>query len=512
MQAKEKCGVFGVVARDWASPQDIAPLTYIGLFQLQHRGQESAGISVARDGVVITHKAMGTVDWVFRPAIKREAIIGFARNHASSNFSEIAEDLGKWEREQFNAAKMGERGIVENPLDKLHGRASIGHVRYSTTGESGSKNVHPIEFWFRGKPAAIAHNGNLIKLDRLRNILVERTPSYSFEGDTDTELIAALVATSYASTFEDAILETLPLLDGAFSLVFLYEENVYAVRDRFGIRPLCFGRTRDFHLVASESCALDALQAEFLGEVPPGFLMSITPLGIEQKQWAQEPTLRGCVFELIYFARPDSLIQGIRVHEARKALGRELAREHPIHDADVVISVPDSGNSAAIGYAQAMGKEYASGPLLDQGIVRSRIGRTFIEPVKEVRRQFSHLKHNPIPDVINGRHVVVIDDSIVRGNTMPHIVNMLRYFGARKVSVLISCPPLRSSCHLGVDIPFKEELVAHERSVEEVREIVGADYLGYLSLGGMYLALAKPRRDFCDGCMTKEYPVPSPKA
>ena len=396
-------------------------------------------------------------------------------------------------------------------------------MRYSTTGASGAKNVQPIVFSFRGQDVALAHNGN-IKTEAPEEIISARG-GYEREDTTDTGLIAALIATSDKTTFVEALIETLELLEGAFSLVILHAGRVYAVKDRFGIRPLCVGRTDTHLFAASESRALDNFRAEFMGEVAPGTIAVLDSTAEEPSMihWTEDASIRRCMFEDVYFSMPDSLgAGGKRIMQHRTALGVEAAREHPILDADVVTPILDSALFQGLGYAQELemmyhqkDREVRLDGLFHYAFIRGRVERTFMEPIASVRKLLQNLKFSIIPEVVEGKHVVVVDDSIVRGNVMPYILETLRFFGARKVSVVIPLPPLRHPCHLGVDLPFREDYIAHNRTIEEIAREIGlkleeGEYLGYLSLDGMYKALGVPRHNFCDGCLTNEYPVPLP--
>jgi len=534
---REKCGVFGVVARGDNKEDNVAKISYTGLFQLQHRGRESAGISAWSDNAISTHKGMGTIDWVFREQVPRKELIEFTLEHPNKkhlaryirNNGNLSRDkrrelLLKKKRELLDIAlDIFEERNIRNPLDDLRGKAAIGHVRYSTTGASGAKNVQPIVFSFRGQDVALAHNGN-IKTEALEEIISARG-GYEREDTTDTGLIVALIATSDKTTFVEALIETLELLEGAFSLVILHAGRVYAVKDRFGIRPLCVGRTDTHLFAASESRALDNFRAEFMGEVAPGAI-AVLDSTVEEPfmiHWTEDASIRRCMFEDAYFSMPDSLgAGGKRIMQHRTALGAEAAREHPILDADVVTPILDSGLFQGLGYSQELEMIYHQKEidvrldgLFHYAFIRGRVERTFMEPIASVRKLLQNLKFSIIPEVVEGKHVVVVDDSTVRGNVMPYIIETLRFFRARKVSVVIPLPPLRHPCHLGVDLPFREDYIAHNRTIEEIAREIGlkleeGEYLGYLSLEGMYKALGVPRHNFCDGCLTNEYPVPLP--
>ena len=496
------CGVFGM-----ASKKDgVASLTFLGLFALQHRGQESAGIAVSNGEKMYLHKAMGTIDWVFRRQIPLERRVDFIISNSDMPRRDLIEEVAEFESSQ-----------EEEVLAGIYGRVSIGHVRYSTTGASGNKNIHPILFYFRGETAAIAHNGNIVGLKRLRNIVKERG-GYNFEGSTDTELIAALVATSSQNSFYEAILETLPLLNGAFSLVFLHNETVYAVKDKFAIRPLCVGKTEDSYIVASETNALNLLGAEFLKEIGPGEGVILRPDSIKDFKWCDDGRWRSCVFDHgVYLSRPDSHMRGRSAKETRKTSGVFLARAHPVPRADIVVPVPDSGNAPAEGYAAE-----SSIPLCS-AIIRSHFtGRTFIEPVVKIRSLYRGIKYNPIQSDIEGMVVVVVDDSIVRGTTIPYIVKLLKDAGAKEVHVRVAAPPLREPCHLGVDLPWRKDYIANKidesgnivaRTVEEIRQEierlagVELDSLAYLSLDDLIRATDLPASSWCTGCFDGNWSV-----
>lgn len=535
MDTKEKCGLFGAVLKpSKEAVGNISKMVYAGLFQLQHRGREGAGISAYSNGRIKTLKGAGTIEWVFREQVPRADLAQFILDHTIKEgileyIIRHNEHLSEEERCELSlhntkkqlldcALDIFEERNKQNPLNTLNGSAAIGHVRYSTTGASGGKNVQPIVFGFQGKDVAIAHNGN-VKTENLEKIIKKRG-DYARLDTTDTGLIAALIATSKAPSFVGAVLETLSFLEGAFSLLILYEGKIFAIKDKYSIRPLCLGQTDTHYLVASETVALDNLRAQFLGEIKPGAMIVLDPKkqSITKIIWAHLPQTRCCVFESIYFSRPESLGPGgIRISLYRKAMGREAAREHPILDADVVSPVLDSGLFAGFGYAIELEKIFRErktpvpeGGLFDYAFLRGRVDRTFMHPIADERKLLQNLKHSAIPEVIRGKHIVVIDDSIVRGNVMPYIIEILRFFGASRVSVIIPSPPLRHPCHLGVDLPLRADYIAHDKSVEEIRETIGADYLGYLSLEGLYRALGQSRENYCDGCFTNEYPVPFP--
>ncbi len=435
---------------------EAANLVYLALYALQHRGQESAGIA-AGDGERIRRSVgMGLVADVFTP----------------------------------------------EKLEELSGTLAIGHVRYATAGWSAVENAQPLRMTHRRGPVALAHNGNLVNALRLRQELVDE--GSIFRTTSDTEVILHLLARSRQETLEDALAEALCRVHGAYSLVVAARERVIAVRDPHGFRPLSLGRLPGGEpVVASESCAFDLIGAKLERDLAPGEMLVLGP-GKEERSFhpfpAASPT--PCIFEYVYFSRPDSTVFGRPVGEVRRALGAELAREHPA-DADLVVPVPDSGVPAALGFARAAGVDF------DFGLVRNHyVGRTFIEPAQSIRHFGVKIKLNPVRALIAGRRVVLVDDSLVRGTTMAKIVNMVRQAGAREVHVRISCPPTLSPCYYGVDTPSRKELIAANSSVDEIRSFIGADSLGYLSLEGMYRAAGIDDGEFCAACYTENYPVP----
>jgi amidophosphoribosyltransferase len=452
------CGVFGV----YGYPE-AAKLTYLGLHALQHRGQESAGI-VATDGQHLhAHRAMGLVHDSFSP----------------------------------------------DDLAKLQGFAAIGHVRYSTAGGSNIRNAQPLAVEYARGSLAIAHNGNLTNADEVHQRLEER--GSIFQSRSDTEVIVHLVAISSERTVEDRIADALRQVSGAYSLVFLTEKSMIAVRDPMGIRPLVLGKLPSQFfpgIVASEPTAFDLIDAEFVREIKPGEMVIIDDAGVHSSFPLGTAPRKSCVFEYVYFARPDSLLGGVSVYEVRKNMGRRLAEEHPA-DGDVVIPVPDSGVPAAIGYAERSGIPF------EMGLIRSHyVGRTFIEPEQSIRHFGVRLKLNPVSGVLRGKRVIVIDDSIVRGTTSRKIVKMVRDAGAREVHLRISSPPTEWPCYYGIDTPTRKELVASTHSAAEIARYVTSDSLGYLSLGRMLDAVTGTggfegeRCDFCHACFSGEYPIP----
>jgi amidophosphoribosyltransferase len=451
---RDECGVFGIYAPD----HDVARLTYFALFALQHRGQESAGIATApRGGSLMAIRDQGLVAQVFD----------------------------------------------EHMLRSLVGDMAIGHVRYSTTGSSEWENAQPIVRDDR-RTLALAHNGNLINAVELHSEL--RGRDVPFNSTSDSEIIAAMLATHPAPSIEDAVADVVPRLRGAFSTVVMTDDAVVAFRDPAGLRPLALGEILDedgkpSYCVASESCAFDLLGARYLREVQPGEMITLTDGGFRSKIVAESDRRAFCVFEYIYFARPDSKMAGTVLQVARARMGEILWREAPV-DADVVIPVPDSGNPAARGLARAAGLPQ------DDGFIKNRyVARTFIQPGQELRRQGLRLKFNPLPEVVAGKRLVVVDDSIVRGNTTRQIVQMLRDAGAAEIHLRISAPPIKHPCHYGIDMSTREEMIAHGRTVEEVAAELGADSLHYLSLEGVYEAVGTTRETHCDACFTGEYPL-----
>ena len=450
---RDECGVFGVYAPD----RDVSRLSYFALFALQHRGQESAGIAVARDHSIMTLRDRGLVSQVFD----------------------------------------------EHKLRSLEGDMAIAHVRYSTTGSSSWENAQPV--WRSDeRELALAHNGNLINAVELHSELVEK--GVGFRSTSDSEIIAALLSTHAAERIEDAVMDVVPRLQGAFSTVVMTRDKVVAFRDPAGLRPLALGMLDGRYCVASESCAFDIIGAKLLRRVEPGEMVVLGPKGLYAKQAVNTDREAMCVFEYIYFARPDSRMGGDVLQATRGRMGELLWQEAPV-DADVVIAVPDSGNAAARGVARA------SGLPQDDGFVKNRyVARTFIQPGQELRKHGLRLKFNPIPEVVAGKRLVVVDDSIVRGNTTRQIVQMLREAGAAEVHMRVSAPPIKHPCHYGIDMSTREEMIAHGRSVEQVAAELGCDSLHYLSLEGVYRALRQPRDRHCDACFSGDYPLAGTEA
>jgi amidophosphoribosyltransferase len=450
---REECGVFGV----WAPREDVAKLAYFGLYALQHRGQEAAGIAVSDGSSLVVYKDLGLVAQVFD----------------------------------------------EPTLDSLKGHIAIGHTRYSTTGSSTWENAQPTFRTTRaGGGLALAHNGNLVNTAELAAwAAVEGVPTSA--ASTDSDLITALLAARPEVSVESAALDLLPSLRGAFSLVFMDQDTLYAARDPHGVRPLVLGRLERGWVVASETAALDIVGASLVREIEPGELLAVDSDGLRSERFAN-PDPKGCLFEFVYLARPDTHIAGRSVYAARVEVGRRLAAEHPVA-ADLVIPVPESGTPAAIGYAEASGIPYG------QGLVKNPyVGRTFIQPSQTIRQLGIRLKLNPLRDVIRGRRLVVVDDSIVRGNTQRALVRMLREAGAVQVHVRISSPPVRWPCFYGIDFASRAELAASGLDVDGIRASIGADSLGYVSLDGLVAASEQPRKRLCRACFDGEYPIPLP--
>ncbi len=452
----DECGVFGIFGHP-----EAANLTYLGLYALQHRGQESCGI-VASDGHQLTcYKKMGLVADVFRDP-----------------------DI----------------------FSRLPGRSAIGHVRYSTAGGSDAKNIQPIMVDYHRGSIAVAHNGNLVNAQEIRNQL--ELDGSIFSTTADTEVIIHRIARAQADELGDRVVEALTGIKGAYCLVFLTETRMVAVRDPNGFRPLVLGKIDDAWVVASETCAFDLIEAGFVREIEPGEMVVIDKKGLNSYHPFAKVAPTPCIFEHIYFARPDSTIFGQQVYEVRKEFGRVLAREHAV-EADVVIPIPDSGVPAAIGYAEESGLPF------QLGLIRNHyIGRTFIEPAQSIRHFGVKIKLNPVRDVIAGKRVVVVDDSIVRGTTARKLIKMIRAAGAREIHVRISSPPTTFPCYYGIDTPTRKELIASSHSIEEINRYITSDTLGYLSFEGMRKAAGVPDGSaghYCDACFTGNYPVKFPR-
>jgi amidophosphoribosyltransferase len=444
----DECGVFGVFGN-----AEAAKLTYLGLYALQHRGQESAGIASTDGENVFVHKAMGEVQEIFTPEV----------------------------------------------IAKLSGAAAIGHTRYSTAGDTVLTNAQPVVIDCNKGKLALAHNGNLTNALELRRRLEHR--GSIFQTTSDTEVIVHLIARSNARNLSGAIADALNQVEGAYSLLLLTRDEIFAIRDPRGFRPLVLGRLDGAWVAASETCAFDLIDAEYVREVEPGEMVRISRAGVESIHFAPEKPHQYCIFEHVYFSRPDSIIFGRPVNQSRERLGRLLAREHPV-EADIVAPVPDSGVPAAVGYAAEAGIPFR------MALIRNHyIGRTFIEPEQSIRDFGVKLKLNPVRRMLEGQRVVLVDDSIVRGTTSRKIVRLVREAGAAEVHVRISCPPTISPCYYGVDTPRREELIAANNSVEEIRRFLGADSLGYLSLKSLREAVEDTEGKFCTSCYTGSYPT-----
>ncbi len=449
----DECGVFGVFGHP-----EAANLTYLGLYALQHRGQESAGIVSSTGNDLFMHKAMGEVEEIFQPRV----------------------------------------------LARLPGSSAIGHTRYSTAGDKALLNVQPIMIDCNKGKMAVAHNGNLTNASDWRRKLEHR--GSIFQTNSDTEVIVHLVARSQARNLSAALGDALNQVEGAYSLVVLTADELYAVRDPRGFRPLALGRIEGQNgevtwLVASETCAFDLLNAQYVRDIEPGEMLRISRAGLESIHFSPPKPHQFCIFEHVYFSRPDSTVFGRSVNESREMLGRLLAREHPV-EADMIVPIPDSGVPAAIGFALESKIPFR------MGLIRNHyIGRTFIEPSQAIRNFGVKLKLNPVRSLIAGKRVVLIDDSIVRGTTSRKLVRMVREAGAKEVHMRISCPPTVSPCYYGVDTPTKEELIASSNTPEEIRKYLGADSLGYLSLPGLRQAVNDTAGNFCTSCYTGVYPT-----
>src|SRR5512137_2379266 len=450
---EEECGIFGIFNHPEASN-----LTYLGLYALQHRGQEACGI-VSSDGTNLhAHKAMGLVADVF-----------------------------------------GDQNI----FSRLPGHAAIGHVRYSTAGSSVIKNTQPIMVEYSRGAIAVAHNGNIVNAQLIRSEL--EAYGSIFQTSMDTEIIVHLLATTRDDSLVERITSSLERVEGAYCLLFLTESRMIAVRDPHGFRPLCLGKLGQSYVVASESCALDLIEAEFIREIDPGEMIIIDRNGMTTCSPWKKFTPQPCIFEFVYFARPDSCIFGKNVYMVRKEMGRQLAREHAV-EADLVIAVPDSGVPAAMGYAEEAGIPF------ELGLIRNHyVGRTFIEPQQSIRHFGVKIKLNPVRELLKGKRVIVIDDSIVRGTTSRKIVKMVRDAGAKEVHMRISSPPTSYPCYYGIDTPNRKELISSSHTIEEICRYITADSLGYLSEEGLVNSVGVNNTNFCKACFAGEYPVAFPK-
>jgi amidophosphoribosyltransferase len=456
---QDACGVFGV----WAPGEEVAKLAYFGMYALQHRGQEAAGIAVSDGSSILVYKDLGLVSQVFD----------------------------------------------ESTLATLKGHIALGHTRYSTTGAGNWENAQPV---FRttktGTGIALGHNGNLINTAELAaSLTVEGNSSHGAKiaSTSDSDVMTALLAARPDVSLEQAAMEVLPTLRGAFSIAFMDENTLYAARDPQGVRPLSLGRLERGWVVASESAALDIVGAAFVREIEPGELIAIDEDGLRSQRFAN-PDPKGCLFEFVYLARPDTTISGRSVHSTRVEIGRRLAKEHPV-EADLVMPTPESGTPAAIGYAEASGIPYGTGL-----VKNAYVGRTFIQPSQTIRQLGIRLKLNPLKDVIRGKRLVVVDDSIVRGNTQRALVRMLREAGAVEVHVRIASPPVKWPCFYGIDFASKAELIANGLDIEGIRATIGADSLGYVSLEGLIASSEQPKNRLCRACFDGHYPIGIPEA
>jgi amidophosphoribosyltransferase len=451
-EKREACGVFGIYTREG----DVAKLTYFALYALQHRGQESAGIAVSDGSGIMLMKDMGLVSQVFS----------------------------------------------EGDLNSLTGHMAVGHVRYSTTGSPFWENAQPIEVPWRRGSLVVAHNGNLVNTEELRSGLEEK--GYRFRSTSDTEVIALLLAASGASDIEEAVLEVAPELKGAYSLAIMTEDRLIGLRDPYGIRPLCVGSFRDGFALSSESCGLDIIGASYMREIEPGEMAVIDSEGLRFRRAVERRKPSLCIFEFIYFARPDSVLYGTNLYHARKNMGMALAQEAPV-EADIVMPVPDTGIPAAIGFSQASGIPFG------EGLIKNRyVGRTFIQPTQDIRRLGIRLKLNPLVPDIAGKRLVVVDDSIVRGNTTREIIQMLKDAGASQIHLRISSPPDKFPCYYGIDTALRSELIASSKSVEQIREFLGVDSLHYLSFENLVRSTGREREEFCLACFDGRYPIEMP--
>jgi amidophosphoribosyltransferase len=455
---QDACGVFGV----WAPEEDVAKLTYFGLYALQHRGQEAAGIAVGNGDNVLVYKDIGLVSQVFD----------------------------------------------ETTLNTLVGHVAIGHARYSTTGANEWQNAQPTLGATPAGTVALGHNGNLTNSEELLELVRSRAGvdvgELRYGNTTDTALITALLGSYAGASLEDSAAEVLAQVRGAFSLVFCDESALYAARDPQGVRPLVLGRLERGWVVASETAGLDIVGASFVREVEPGELIVIDAQGVRSRRFAVAER-KGCLFEFVYLARPDTQISNRSVHQTRVEIGRKLAREHPV-DADLVIPVPESGTPAAVGYAEESGIPYGMGL-----VKNSYVGRTFIQPSQTLRQLGIRLKLNPLREIVDGKRLVVVDDSIVRGNTQRALIHMLREAGAKEIHVRISSPPVKWPCFYGIDFASRSELVANEMSIDQICESIGADSLGYVDLDALIEATTVPKQELCRACFDGIYPIEPPR-
>ena len=449
---KDECGVFGVYSN---SPLDVAGMTYYGLYALQHRGQESAGIAVGNGETVEVHKGLGLITEAFS----------------------------------------------QDDLKKLKGNIAIGHVRYSTTGANTVENSQPLLANSKLGTIALAHNGNLVNAEVIRELLEDG--GHIFHTSIDSEVIATLIARAAKKGIENAIIDAMQAVRGSFAMIIATKDKLIGARDPNGIRPLCMGKVDDAYILASESCALDAVGAEFVRDVKPGEMVIIDKEGVRSFQYSENAGCKTCSFEYIYFARPDSMIDGLDVYTTRVKSGEQLYKEHKI-EADLVVAVPDSGIPSAIGYAEASGIPYGI------GFVKNRyVGRTFLSPSQEIREKAVAVKLNPLKVNVAGKRIILIDDSIVRGTTSRHLVEALRRAGAKEIHFLVASPVVKFPCYFGIDTPYRSELVGANYSVQQIGDMIGADSLGYLSIDGMYKCF-EGKEGFCIGCFNGTYPVATP--
>lgn len=445
---KDECGVFGVYSN---KRQDTCRTTYYGLYSLQHRGQESAGIATSNGKKINIHKGLGLITEAFKG----------------------------------------------DSFDNLNGNISIGHVRYSTTGDTTTQNAQPLID--KSNHIAMAHNGNLINIEILKELL--ECSGYKFDTTIDTEVLMALIERSVESKgFEKAIIDSVQAIKGSFALVFMTKDKLIGIRDPYGIRPLCLGKLDDDYIISSESCAIEAIGGEFIRDIEAGEIVIIDENGYKSIKYCENTFCQTCTFEYVYFARPDSVIDGLNVQETRVKFGEQLFKEYPIN-ADVVSAVPDSGISAAIGYARASKIPF------DNVFIKNRyVGRTFIVPTQEDRERILQVKLNPLKVNVLNKKIVLIDDSIVRGTTSKYLVNSLRKAGAKEIHLLIGSPVVKYPCYFGIDTPYRSQLIGANNSIEEIREIIGVDSIGYLSMEGMYKSL-QDKKGVCVGCFNGVYPV-----
>ncbi len=450
-QVRDECGVFGVYGHP-----EAARLIYLGLYSLQHRGQEGAGIVCADEGALSAHRGVGLVSDVFKP----------------------------------------------HKLARVKGAQGIGHVRYSTFGNNNLKNVQPLVVDYRSGSMAVAHNGNLVNAGVLRDELEDK--GAIFQSTTDSEVILHRISRSDGSTFTECVIEALRDVMGAYSVVIMDGDEIVAARDPYGFRPLWLGKLDDSYIIASETCALDIIDAERVREIAPGEVVTINRNGVHTQRPFDPVVPKQCIFEYIYVSRPDSDIFGASVDEVRKNMGRELARHAPV-EADVVMAVPDSSNPAALGYA------HESGIPFDMGIIRNHyVGRTFIEPEQGIRDFGVKIKLNPSRSAIAGKRIVLVDDSIVRGTTARKIIKILRSHGAKEIHFRISSPQIVNSCHYGIDTPNPSRLIAHNMTVDEIRDYLGVETLSYLPIDALVAATGGAREHFCLGCFNNDYPTQVP--